>query len=168
MELLAEISEETFGKKAPKNVRYKVRRAARAVIFNKENKIALMYASKYGYYKLPGGGIEERESIEHALKREAMEEVGARIKIGRPVGIINEYRGKFKTFQISYCFVCKLVSKKLSKPKPTLEEIGEGFEVKWVTPKQAIRLVKDSETEYLDSQFITFRDQRFINEAMKG
>lgn len=37
------------------------RRAARAVIRNHENQIAIMYFTKTGSYKLPGGGIDEGE-----------------------------------------------------------------------------------------------------------
>lgn len=38
------------------------RRAARAVLFDKNNRVAVMYFSKTGSYKLPGGGIDEGET----------------------------------------------------------------------------------------------------------
>lgn len=49
------------------------------------------------FWSLPGGGVEEGESLEQALKREMLEETGVKPEIG-PLLFINEYRneaGKF-------------------------------------------------------------------------
>lgn len=57
-------------------------------IVEQDGKI-LMIKKKRGTYKdhydLPGGGIKFRESIEDALKREFMEEVGAKIATMKPL-----------------------------------------------------------------------------------
>ena len=39
-----------------------------------------------GFWFLPGGGVEQNESIEEAAKREAAEELGMRIIINRIIG----------------------------------------------------------------------------------
>ncbi len=51
------------------------RLASRAVIF-KDHQIAMVKCDKYGYYKFPGGGVKEHESLIDALKRETLEETG--------------------------------------------------------------------------------------------
>ena len=52
------------------------RDSARAIIRVGDDKLALVYATKLGYYKFPGGGIKPDENIEAALIREVQEEVG--------------------------------------------------------------------------------------------
>ena len=39
-------------------------------------KIAMVHSLKYDYYKFPGGGIEEGETLSNALIRETLEESG--------------------------------------------------------------------------------------------
>ena len=58
------------------------RQAVRGVIFSGENKIILLKRIKNGkeFYVFPGGGIDEGETNEEALRREIFEEVGAKIK----------------------------------------------------------------------------------------
>jgi 8-oxo-dGTP pyrophosphatase MutT (NUDIX family) len=52
----------------------------------------MVFLGKTNEYKFPGGGIEESETIEEALKREVLEEVGYNVmKIGEKIGIITEY-----------------------------------------------------------------------------
>lgn len=67
-------------------VKFKVRTAVRAVVYDKDNNIAVLNVSKQYYYKLPGGGVEEGEDIPMALKRECREELGCDIKIHSEVG----------------------------------------------------------------------------------
>lgn len=55
-----------------------MRRTARAIII-KDKKLLLVTGYNAGYYWTPGGGIEEGESPEQALRREVQEELGAKI-----------------------------------------------------------------------------------------
>ena len=52
---------------------YYTRHACRAIIINK-GKILLSYESKNDKYLIPGGGIEENESLIDCCKREVLEE----------------------------------------------------------------------------------------------
>lgn len=52
------------------------RDSARAIIHVGDDKLALVYATKLGYYKFPGGGIYDGEDKLVALAREVQEEVG--------------------------------------------------------------------------------------------
>lgn len=49
-------------------------------IVEKDNKLLLVYSEKDNDYSLIGGGVEELESLEQALKREFLEESGYLIK----------------------------------------------------------------------------------------
>lgn len=93
MELLRELSERDIGyPPSGKADAYRLRKAARAVIQNTQDEIALLYVSKHRYHKLPGGGLEPGEEMTEALKREVLEEVGAEIEITSEIGLIIEFR----------------------------------------------------------------------------
>lgn len=55
-----------------------IRISSRAIII-KNGQIALVKCEKFGYYKFPGGGVDEHESLTDALKRETKEETGLEI-----------------------------------------------------------------------------------------
>ena len=48
-----------------------------------DDHFAVVMDASNGFWFLPGGGVEENESIEEAAKREAAEELGLEIKINR-------------------------------------------------------------------------------------
>ena len=52
-----------------------IRHSARCINI-KNGLVAMVHSIKYDYYKFPGGGIEEGESKENAMMREAREEAG--------------------------------------------------------------------------------------------
>lgn len=117
---------------------YKIRKAARAVIFNNNDEIALLFVSKDDYHKLPAGGIESGESIAEALNREILEETGcARQQSRGDIGVILEFRNKFEQLQISYCYSAKLIEI-YNKPNFTEKELSQGFELKWIKINDAI------------------------------
>jgi len=62
-----------------KNKQYLKRLGAYAIIKNDQDLIAVI-KTKTGYF-LPGGGVEDNESLEQCLKRECSEEMGALISI---------------------------------------------------------------------------------------
>lgn len=155
MKLLKEIGE-------LKNELYSVRRAARAIIL-RGDKIALMYVQKDNYYKLPGGGIEEGESIQEALIREVAEEANASIKIDRPIGFIIEYRNHFKQLQISYCFLTTYVEDDVWH-KRTDEEERIGLSLNWVRLEEALTLIKTTEPKNYVGKLIRERDYEFLKE----
>ena len=48
---------------------YPVREAARAVVMDAENNVALLRVANKNYYKLPGGGCEGNESLDSRYLR---------------------------------------------------------------------------------------------------
>ena len=105
MEIFRTIRDADVGSVEAAPADFRERRAARAVVFDGERKVALLHSMKNRYHKLPGGGVEEGEDLEAALRRELLEEIGCAVSGIREVGAIEEYRNKFKLHQFSYCYV---------------------------------------------------------------
>jgi len=143
--------------------KYWIRNAARAIVFDNEGLIALLYATKNHYYKLPGGGIEKEETNEEALKRECLEEIGCNIEIIGELGFTVEYRKKYNLNQISYCYVAKIVSEK-GTPRLEKDEIEEGFQTIWLSIQDAIKKIKDSSTSDYEAPYMVARDTALLNE----
>ena len=145
MKLIKEICfepEKELGEHCQSAYRYKLRKAARALVFNTKGEIALMNVSNHSYYKLPGGGIEFGETVQQALVREIIQEVGATVDVVGEIGTIIEFRNEHTLIQISYCFVTKV--KKLGKNSLDSGELADGFKVEWHTIDKAIELLKNS------------------------
>ncbi len=145
---------------------YKERKAARAIIFDQEKNVAILNVSKSGYYKLPGGGVEEGEDMIEALHRECIEEMGCSVKVEGEVGQIIEYRNQNSLRQVSSCYTARVDG---SKGNPDFEqgEIDEGFQGMWVTLDEALDLMKQSKPTTYDGKFIMVRDSCFL-EAVKA
>lgn len=137
--------------------------AVRAILFDENGLMPILFVSKYKYHKLPGGGIEKDESKINALRREVKEEAGCLIDVTNEIGIITEYRSKFKLFQTSYCYLGKVVH----KGKQYLEqgEVDEGFRLVWCSLPNAISALKKDKPLNYEGKFIQKRDLRFLEEA---
>ena len=169
MELLGEFFEQDLdiSPNGEKEVRYGVRKAVRAVIFNGDGEIAVLYMSQEGYHKLPGGGVEKGENLGQSLEREIREETGYGIET-RPgsVGAIIEYRDTAALLQISYCYLADIVGEQ-TVTAFTEEEIKHGAELEWMRPEDALRAMeKDAPTDYA-CQFIRRRDLLFLQKAQE-
>ncbi|MFA6410837.1 MAG: NUDIX domain-containing protein [Candidatus Buchananbacteria bacterium] len=143
---------------------FRFRQAVRAVIFDSENKIALMDVKKHCYHKLPGGGIEAGEDEMQALARECKEEAGCEIEVIGEVGSILEYKDQWKLKQESFCYLAKLVGKKM-EPEFTDEELFDEFKLIWVEIDQAIKLIKSDQPEIYEGRIINARDLAFLQAA---
>jgi len=166
MKLIKELKDGSFSE-----ANLKIREASRAVLFDQNGLVPILYVSKGRYHKLPGGGIEKGESKEKALLREILEEVGAKIEILGEVGKIIEYRSK-KNFnwgsnqkQISYCYLGKIISK--SEPQFTELELIEEFELIWLTLDKAIEAFEKDKSETVEGKFIVDRDLAFLKAAQE-
>lgn len=144
---------------------YPVREAARAVVIDRQNMVALLHVVNQQYYKLPGGGIEKSEDKETALKRECKEEIGSEIEIVSEIGCIVEYRKIFNLKQISYCYLAKLKGKK-GVPSYTDEEMANGFKQIWLPYERALDLISNNAARNIEGRdYIVPRDMLFLKAA---
>ena len=166
---LAAIHDRDFG--LPDNedeTKFSVRTAARAVLLDNKHRVALIDATTRGYYKLPGGGIDDGELIEEALHREVIEEAGYRIKDIIPLGYTHETRHKYKQFNISYAFIAhadKFVGNNLME-----DEKEDGFELKWFDNiDDAIKAVEsvDTSDKVYQAKFFTVREAAILRAGKK-
>ena len=65
-----------------------------------------------GMWVVPGGFVEEGETVEAAARREALEETGVKVKLVKLVGVYSDPR-RDPRGTISAAFVAKPLSKKL-------------------------------------------------------
>ena len=93
-----------------------IRSAARAVIICNGCLLATKMRDQRGvYYILPGGGQQPCETMEDAVKRECLEEVGLKVSVLQLL-YVREYIGKNHTFskrhkafhQIEHVFLCEV------------------------------------------------------------
>ncbi len=141
------------------------RSASRAVLLGNNKQIYLLKMSTYNYHKLPGGGIDEDETLEDALCRELLEEVGCTAKVLQEVGEIVEFRNNQQMEQHSFCYIAQQAGA-LVETSLEQSEIEEGAETVIVTNiDAAIRLLENDIPTNYEGHFIRKRDLRFLHEA---
>ena len=89
-------------------------RHVRGIIINDEGQVLLLYFNKRNGYSIPGGTVEENESIKDTVLREVFEETGAEII---PIKIVGKYYHTSKNFnyegitfdsnRVEYFYFCK-------------------------------------------------------------
>ncbi|MAG45766.1 MAG: ADP-ribose pyrophosphatase [Nanoarchaeota archaeon] len=164
MNRILEINDSDIKLEVKGDAKYRPRTAVRAIL-RKKDEIALLHVSKHHYYKLPGGGVDEGETIEDGLKREIMEEVGCTFSIVNEIGEILEHRSQIEQVQTSHCYLADV--EKEENPNFTQKEIKDGFELVWVTIDEAINLIRNSKSDNYAGKFIVVRDLQFLKEAKK-
>ncbi|WP_064435857.1 NUDIX hydrolase [Pseudoalteromonas neustonica] len=118
------------------------RLTGRAIVL-RDNTILLMFTKRYEDYSLPGGGIDEDETIEQGLIRELQEETGAQnIKVLGEFGLYEEFRPWYKDdFDVinikSYCYFCS-IDAQLGQSQLEHYEQQNGMVAKWVDIHEAI------------------------------
>jgi 8-oxo-dGTP diphosphatase len=167
MNVLAEIKEQDINPDAPTldASGFHRRHAVRAVLLDANDRVALLYVSKRGYHKLPGGGVDEGENLADALDREVMEEVGSKIRVIGEVGRIVEYWDEDEQIQTSDCYLARQDGDQ-GDSDFTAEEQEHGFEVVWADNiDAAIALLEADESKTYDASHIKPRDLLFLKTA---
>ena len=111
------------------------RHASRGIIVE-DNKILLSYESKHDLYMIPGGGMENNETLSENCKREILEETGNIVLVKEQYLNIEEYYLSFN--HINHYFICSIT--KQGKKSLTETEIENGLEPKWVPLDLAISI----------------------------
>lgn len=139
----------------------RIRFAARGLVFNKDNKIAILNKKKKNEYKLVGGGIEEDEDSKLAFKREVLEEAGCNVEIKDEIGIIEEIKSHDNFKQTSYVFSANVIGE-IGETNFTQKEIDEGSRLLWLDIDEAMNLIKDSEEKLIASKYENVYHTKFI------
>ena len=110
------------------------------IVLNDENKVLVMTKEYYpkGLYRIPTGGIEEKEDLQKGAERELEEETG----ITKKPKLIDkvEYTSEGKTIFTTYLFLVKSNQKPVSKDE---KEKISGF--KYLNKKELEEATKNLE-----------------------
>ncbi len=153
MELLKEVSDGLIPSKKILE-EFKERNAARAVLLDKENKVALIYNPEHKHHKLLGRGLKENEKPEEAI-RELAETTGSEPNILGEIGKVVEYRHKYKLNQTSYGYLARVSGE--------IKNNG----VKWVSLGEALELLEKDEPSNYEGSFIVKRELGFLRRARR-
>jgi ADP-ribose pyrophosphatase YjhB (NUDIX family) len=145
---------------------FKVRETVRAVIFDGDNNVALMKVGEDNFHKLPGGGVDEGETLDQALKRECLEEAGVVIKNTHEIGLIIEIKKESRSIQNSYCYLANVSGDKASS-NLTEEEKSRGFKVLWMNVDEAIKCIKNDGFDNLQGRYIYKRELTILETVKK-
>ena len=162
---IAEISDQDFGftdvVKKPSKLHFNTR----ILLINEKGEICVIKSEKHGYTQIPGGGIEEGESILEGLRRETEEETGYLIENIKPIGYVIEHRESAKNQHswnqcISFVFVATPSQDVGTKYMP--DEIEEGFTPIWLSLNDLIeekkQVFKDGLLKSYSGHFSNLRD----------
>ena len=113
-----------------------IRKAVRCFLIKDNKVVVTKYKEgnkKEGYYEIPGGKIEERETLEQAAIREMREETGLKIRNLKYKGnMIIEYPNRIFDFDIFICNECE------GKPQDFEENTSEWIEINELLKKEKI------------------------------
>ena len=137
MRLLFEIDTKDYDP----NGRAFVRPSVRGIII-RDGRIAMVHSLKYDYYKFPGGGIEDGESLEQALIREVAEEAGLQVipQSIREYGLVHRVQKGDQEdifIQDNYYFLCDTEAEVRPQHLDGYEA-EERFTLEFTDPRHAI------------------------------
>jgi 8-oxo-dGTP diphosphatase len=154
------------------DVVWKDRPTGKVVLFNERDEIALIGNKVNNFFMLPGGGVEDNESVLEGVKRECQEETGCEIEIIQELGITEDFRSRDSRHCISFGYVAKVIS--CGTSNLTKSEIDVGAYVKWLPLLEAQELfvsqeekVKQGEVKFYNTCFNIIRDSLFIRRAQE-
>ncbi len=110
MKLLAELIDDQFENNG---IDY-TRNVVRAIVLDNDNKVVLIHVfgddifGHRDYYELPGGGVENNETLIDAIKREIKEELGVTIKDITPIGRVVDYYNLIRRKNNNHYFLAKV------------------------------------------------------------
>ena len=113
----------------------KIREACRGVIIQND-KILLTYEVNTDQWFIPGGGLENGESIEECCVRELAEETGYVVDTKEQYLTINEYYDEW--LFVSHYYICDLVGE--TQRKLTERELEVGLEPRWIDLNEAVEI----------------------------
>ena len=148
------------------NTELNPRRAARIVLLDETGQVAIIYASKSNYYKIPGDGVEDGEDFEAAALRETVEESGCNCEIIQSLGEIRTELPDWNMLDISCGFVARVVGNKSQTNFDDYEQ-ARGFNLEWAPSlARAIQIFEGNHgVSEADAKKLQDRDLAFLKRA---
>ena len=112
----------------------------------KNKKILLIREEEH--WETPGGKLEPNETPIENIHREAIEELGTRIKLLNKVPLF--YKARHKGKHIIFCY---FFAKTLGRTKIT-EDNYEALEIKYLSKKEILNLIKEKNMSPGDAKFL--------------
>ena len=116
-----------------------------------DSRILISHEVNTDYYSIPGGGLEEGETLEECCAREVREETGYIVKPDLHFLTINAYCKDCKN--ISHYFLCDIIGK--TEQSLTMEEIELGLISNWIDTEKILELF----SKYDD--FVRFDEDKY-------
>jgi ADP-ribose pyrophosphatase YjhB (NUDIX family) len=149
------------------------RRTVKIVLQNERGEIALITNPIHNCHLLPGGGIEDGESVHQAADRECREEANRAIKQPVDIGIVEEFRARDGKHYITYG-VAALADASTNEDARTGNEKDLGLKVNWYPLDDVLKIFADQnrrlsagKIEFYNTGFNIVRDETIVAEAMK-
>ena len=111
----------------------KVREACRGIVID-NGRILLTYEVNTDQWFIPGGGLEDKESIQECCVRELAEETGCVVETKEHYLTINEYYEEW--LFVSHYYICEYVGE--TERALTEREMEAGLEPRWIPLNEAI------------------------------
>lgn len=142
--------------------------ATRTVLFDEDGRVAIINVKRHGYYKIPGGGIEDGENIKDAAMREVKEESGCNCNITGELGRIETEVPVWQMLDISDGFIATVQGKK-SQPDYEAWEKERGFELEWFQDiDTAISIIEGNTASEPGTEALQGRDLAFLKLAREA
>jgi 8-oxo-dGTP diphosphatase len=122
--------------------------AVSALVRDDHNRVLMVCSPKRGW-EMPGGQVEQGESLTQALEREIREEAGVTIKVGSLTGIYSNVKPPTK---VIFGFLCAYVSGDLTTS-------DESPETAWVAPDDVLGRITHPAIYDRMSDMLTFSNQ---------
>lgn len=119
------------------------RTACRGIV-KKDGKYLVTRLKKTDIHMIPGGGVEENESLEEACKREVLEETGVVVSVLHETVRITEYF--VDSIWTNVYFMCAYLEQKTANL--TEEEIELGLETLWLTELELMEILENNMTKH--------------------
>ncbi len=162
MKLLFELDKKDYDPKGTVGRRPSVR----GIVF-KNDKIAMVYSKQYGYYKFPGGGIDEGESQIDTLIREMREETGLLVipESIQEFGYVHRVQKGSREdifVQDNYYYFCR-VEDGQTEQELDAYEAEEEFTLAYVSLEEAIQKNEEAlKTTLVGDEFYTVMIEREV------
>ncbi len=104
------------------------RQIARAIVFDDDGYFYFVRIDRDDDFgkcvciETAGGGVEDGENLEIAIRRELFEELGADVEVICKIGVVSDYYNLIKRHNINNYYLCKVIS--IGEKHLTEEEIN--------------------------------------------